>query len=389
MGNREHAMESITGTCTSNLVTLLALLLQMVLAMKAFSMTYSVTGTMSIESRGPNESLGQKHVALERTFEVAVDDHSWEIRVVLVGNANYRHFGSAYDGTNITYVSRPSGEAFDRLQKGVPRALYESCEVESGPVPRMVGSVGIPYVWLAFASGAYFTALTNNDALDLYPLTAKGGLYTARQQVPCRVSLSPAPPYLPIEAEYLRTNWARMNDNGKVVTFPLPTPFQSGFPALRFESMEFTNVGRLSLPTRFEIREYMILPQATNGNGLRCIRVVRGALTSVSRTRQPGPNELVGQVFQVADLRLAPGTMYLISNGIIPTTNDPRLAAAQAQAVTRVGIMQQKRLQDTANASHRRMLSCLLMALVFLSPLAFLLRGKRSDINTRKPMMKG
>jgi hypothetical protein len=291
-----------------------------------------------------SEPAGLKKAPDEREFEVLVNGSNWSVKMVLVGDTNYSYFLTTYDGSNVVYASRLNAEARQRLTPKTKGPLFASCEVEPSPVPGWIGNVADNYAWLAFASGCYFKALTNGAALDFHRLATPYGLFMARRVLPSRIELFPAPPYLPIQVDYLWTNRAAMANNGKVINWDLPAPFRRGFLAAELKSEGFTNVGGWSFPTKFEVKEYAPLPTATNENDFRCMVIVRGSVTAISTAPQKWSNELAGETFHVIDRRFPNSPTYFITNGVLPAPGDPMLALAQERAAREVNRIKDSRV---------------------------------------------
>src|SRR5207249_3793457 len=103
---------------------------------------------------------------LLREFTLSVQDCSWKISIVQVGNKDFDHFFYAYDGTNMTYYATPADRSRYANISGI---------VESSPVPRTWTSSCGEYVWLAFASGCYFSSITNGMAVSFRALNSPLG----------------------------------------------------------------------------------------------------------------------------------------------------------------------------------------------------------------------
>jgi hypothetical protein len=353
-------------------------MLQIVFASEAFCMSYSVKGTLTYEGHGLGELPGQVATPFVREFEVLLEDANWTVRMVPVGDANFSYFLSTYDGTNIMYVDGIRPDVQGRLLAAAQtqpngksvNSILPSGLLESSAVPRAMSSTGGAYAWLAFASGAYFKASTNGMAVDLYALETRSGLFTARRDVPCSFELSSVAPYLPVRVEYRWPNLAYMKADGVIVGRALPSPFQAGFVAAQFTSEAFTNIGGLSFPSKFEMKEYRPLPSATNASDYRCTLSVRGAVTAISVNPRHGASGLSGVELHVTDLRYPNAPMYTISNGAIPTPADPRIKAATAEALRR---LRATTVHDGEKAGNARFFWVSLCGIAFISPLFFII----------------
>jgi RNA polymerase sigma factor (sigma-70 family) len=313
----------------------------------SLGMGYTIRGTLTYEGHGLGESPYHLVVPFKRDFEVGVKDGKWVVKMTLIGNTNFKYFVSTFDGTNIVYVGKSTDEDLARLRASIrdkPRALagpevFQSCTVEQAPVPMAVSSAAGAHAWLALASGCYFKGVTGTTALDIHPLDAPQAGHFVRRELPCKFQLSTEAPYLPLQVQYAWTNILLMFPNGRLVDRPLPATFKGSFLAMELKSEQFTNVGGMSFPTKFEIREYMPLPTATNESDFRCTLVVRGLVTAISTTEQQFTNELAGEVFHVRDLRLPNAPGYHVTNGVIPSPDSPSLAEAKRQAAFRASLL--------------------------------------------------
>lgn len=150
---------------------------------KTLSITYSVEGDLTYEGHGLGEPQGYKGETYKWDFEVLVDDCKWTIKTIEIGNTNFSYFLTTYDGTNVTYLDRPSLGAFtllrSNLRPGVSN-LFQSCVVESVPVPRTMSLIPNAYPWLAFASGYYLGTVTNESVWDIHPLNIHQALFAGR-----------------------------------------------------------------------------------------------------------------------------------------------------------------------------------------------------------------
>jgi RNA polymerase sigma factor (sigma-70 family) len=313
----------------------------------SLGMGYTIRGTLTYEGHGLGESPYHLAVPFKRDFEVAVKDGKWVVKMTLIGNTNFKYFYSAFDGTNIVYVGKSTDEALAQLRASIrdkPPSLaglevFQSCTVEQALAPMAVSSAAGAHAWLALASGCYFKGVTGTTALDIHPLDAPQAGHFVRRELPCTFQLSTEAPYLPVQVQYTWTNVLLMFPNGRLVDRPLPATFKGSFLAMELKSEQFTNVGGMSFPTKFEIREYMPLPTATNESDFRCTLVVRGLVTAISTTEQQFTNELAGQVFEVRDLRLPNAPGYHVTNGVIPSPDSPSLTEAKRQAAFRASVL--------------------------------------------------
>jgi len=306
---------------------------------------------LDYEGQAPPGQPLQKPPMLRRDFEVFVTDCVWKVKVYLIGNTNFNYFSTTYDGTNIIYFDPVSSSAQARLsQRAMEKYTSElarnpnaspnitnvlgSCVIEPGPVPRSRSSTANAHIWLAFASGCYFKTLTDGVALDLNAIESNGAVFSRRQETPVQYVLNPAPPFLPIEAEYISTNLLALSTSGQLLQVPISPVLRAGFVSASFKSEGFTNVAGQTFPTKFEMRENSPLQNAKATNDVHCDLIVRGEVKSISVDHSSITNEIGTQVLFAHDLRIpnAP-PQYVISNGIVPSVDDPSLANAKAHAL--------------------------------------------------------
>jgi hypothetical protein len=350
---------------------------------------YFLKGEITYEGHALGESPDVTVTPFTREFEVWVEDCAWTVRMTLIGNPGLRYFLSSFDGTNTVYVARTTEQAHDRMQKalqtgsGASKAqrLLPSCTVEIARAPRSISSDGGAHVWLALASGCYFSALRNGKALEINPVPGQSAPPFTRREVPCRYHLSSTPPYLPTDLEYFWTNRAFVGPDGVVLSQELPTPFRAGFTATHLRSSQFTNLNGLSFPTEFEIREFLPLPWATNKGDFRCTLQVRGVVREISINPPSPPDELSGEVFHVIDLRLPNAPMYCVTNGVFPASTSKTLAAAKREALLRHNAA----TGGGEQVRRRQGLGVWILGAVFLCPLIFLVRLSRIAQPRQKP----
>jgi len=294
-------------------------------------MSYSVKGSYSYQVFVLQKAgEPRKEAPLLREFEARLDGCNWKLRVVLVGNTNYDSFIYSYDGTNLLHYAILAG---DGASVGAKREVT----VEDSPVPATTTSAAGEYLWLAFASGCYLKAQTNNSVWSFDQLRSRSGV-VGRYEVPCRFELSSFPPYLPTAVEYWRTNLAVVvGDDGVRASAPLPPMFgKGGYPSAVFKSGGFTNVHGLSFPREFEYLKYKPKPDAKTTNDLNCVVIVRGTVTSISTTEQRVDCALPSGRFMIHDLRVPePSVLYPIDDGAIPAVDNSIVKVARNQAKLR------------------------------------------------------
>lgn len=176
--------------------------------------------------------------------------------------------------------------------------------------------------------------------------------------------------------------------DGRITSKDLSPVFRGSFVAGEFKSDAFTNVTGLSFPTKFEMREYRPLPNASNTNDFRCTLIVKGEVRSISTTRQIWSNELPKEALAVNDYRFytnCPVSSYLVSNGSIPPLNDPELAVPKQEARQRLRAIEKAAIEARSRDIHAKSyLVRILLGATTFAPILLLLR--RIKINKQ---MKG
>jgi len=357
---------------------------------RTVSANYSIEGVLTYEGHGLGEPKDYKGEVFKRTFQVSVEDCKWTIKMIPIGNTNFTYSLSTYDGTNLIYLDRLTQESFNSLRSNLRHGvtnLFQSCIVESTPVPRTMASFANAYPWLAFASGCYFATVTNDSVWDIYPLNMQQSFFAGRRQIPCIRTLSAVPPYLPTRLEYKWTNLATMSLDGKILTRELPPAFRKSFVAGEFRSDEFTNISGLSFPTKFEMREYRPMPNASDSNDFRCTLIVKGAVTSISTTQHIWSNELPNELLVVNDYRFytnSPVPSYLTSNGFISSSDNPSLASARQAAWQRLQIIKNTAHIAPPSIHVKPALIRIFLCITMVAPLLLLLWKHRSNNKTNK-----
>ena len=347
----------------------------------SFASSYSVKGHFTYQLYTFNKQGAEiAEKPLERVFDLSVEDCSWKMKIVLVGNTNYDYFSYVYDGTNLYYSSKFLPNTADRLLKSKNSEqhtsftnLLEAMAVESGAVPRTITSAAGEYVWLAFASGCYFQGLTNNMATCLKSIRSRSGLMQ-RYQVPCHFSLSPLPPYLPMHVQYLKTNIESLGDDGKLVSHDLQPPFQGGYIRSEFTATAVTNFGMYQFPALFVYREYMPSPKTPTTTNLFCTLMVEGAILSLATNdSERSPNESISPSGRIVvhDSRIeGPAAMYVVSNTAIPEINSPIVAKAASNALRQFDRVTQL---PTKSDSSKRVIAKCLLGVISVLPLGYYL----------------
>ena len=187
----------------------------------------------------------------------------------------------------------------DRSQ-GEPRPVDNSATIESRTVPGNTGSYS-QYIWLAYASGRYFQALTNNLLPPIWTMEdprTRAHPFMVRAQF----ITNGAPPGLPSYIEYVTDGIHREYHPGKqsLIELPLPPPFDGGFTNAVYEVRSWTNVGGMTLPTWFT---FTVFSSPLAGPPIRRL-IVQGSPSAI-RTALPNSDLLprAPGVVSVADHR--------------------------------------------------------------------------------------
>ena len=280
--------------------------------------TYTVSGTVEYRLQVPQASA----VPLTNHFTIAVSNCTWRMYVRL-GNRTPKSplgFGYRYDGTDLLwYIVTESG-----------RTNLEGAVVQSVPVPEFDSSDGGPFVWLAYASHCYLVGRTNHVLLSLRSVSTRAG-EQLRFEVPATWRLREAPPRLPEFVRYWATGVPMAMEDKSVHFVPFPPPFTNGYPRGEFRTHGIVHIGDLSLPERFEYREFRPTARSVSGGELECVLVIEGRATKVEPDCDvvlPLPDALM-----IEDRRVSGAVVeYPATPGAVPSTTSEIVRKAQERS---------------------------------------------------------
>jgi hypothetical protein len=326
---------------------------QMYLVKGTFSYKLNIYG----EKEQPSPSL--------RTFEALCNGDAWRISVHVSDDKQFDSYIYSYDGTNLFYTSIPFSP---KVPGSVPGAV-----IESTPVPQRITYGLGEYIWLAYLSGNYFRTVSNGMAVSFEPIRSNTG-FIKRYEVPCKFELAAEAPFLPTNAQYRTTQLITLNDSGDITTFPLHSPYQSGFVRMNYESHEFTNIGKYFLPLTFEAHEYRMFPAAKSASELFCSVEIQGSATSMSVDNLAWVNDINGKIYVAQDLRVPePQVVYPITHGVIPSLNSTDVMNATREASIRQGV---KAIPTSSDMKKDRFVFVLIFVVISLVPLVFFVRKR-------------
>ena len=186
-------------------------------------------------------------------FTIAVSNNLWFMRITDVrSNAVAGYFEIGCDGQRTYYVDYQ--EAWARaaaLQRGTGYAENVAVGIV-GPqeVPHFPFAPQAGAIWLAYASGRYFDAATSAQLQPaatlfvLYGRNVQPNSFALQQTLWSRQERRPG---VPASAVYFDDGIAGLRGG---VAVKWPPPLDAGFTNAVYNTLEFTNVGGLALPTR-------------------------------------------------------------------------------------------------------------------------------------------
>jgi len=343
-------------------------------AQNAMGLNYSVKGELSYELQRPN---GESEPLL-RHYELQVEDCKWKVSVKLDNSTDESSFVYQYDGQNITYYARRPNQ-----EGGNVAGMVEAAES-----PQTWLSTADEFAWLALASHCYFAHITNGRALSFEVLRSPAGLIR-RFQVPVKFTLSAEEPHLPTHVAYFTDKLYLLGNDGVIQTNELAfwyphvdQPYKSG----EFNAQSFTNLHGLSFPTRFEYRAFHPRSDARTASDLKCMLVVRGTATNIVIGERSVAFKLPSASAYLQDLRVSQSsTLLKITNGVIPSTNDPQVLDAQKRASAAVKNAALAAARRKSFAARRTPIVVVLGA-VMISGLAFFWHAiRKRRIAPRRP----
>ncbi len=270
-------MAGRTRTASRNALILLALIFGFM--HHCSGAEFEVTGSISYETF----ILDRVQFSSKKDFKVSVGDCRWRILTKDVTHGDTVEIGFE---EGIAYRLNNSV----KVGSNVLSALIESEEVPAGDASL------ISYLWLAYASSCYFSAVTN-DWLTPVWIQDDPNLRYERFKVQAKWEIEGLPP-LPSRVEYFNDGIFRVYHpvKNERVSFAARAPYKQGYVNAVYQVVEQVHAAGLTLPTKFVFTRYAI-PPPSNTNA---VPVVGSGVI--------GTNHLmVRSVIRVDDSRVTPG----------------------------------------------------------------------------------
>lgn len=207
---------------------------------------YEVDGQLTY---AVGNSAGELKTNCFLSFHMWVNGCKWFIRTEYAIPGDIKYNEDSYDGTNVYAVS-----AFVDA-KVMPGSVRCSGIVESNNVPQESSWYASP-LWLAFASSCYFNESTSGMLQPIWHLSDLS-LRNSRYSVRGDWIHRQAAPFLPEKVLYYNDGSMRYKDkNGDSHIAHYDAPYNSGFLEAEYVASDFTNCGRITLPTSFVFTRY-------------------------------------------------------------------------------------------------------------------------------------
>src|SRR6478736_3009642 len=252
-----------------------------------------ISGRMTYTAYLPSGKLfGQ----LEEDFTCRVSipySTNWNIRVSPRRNSSntnsnlfetlYTEYGNEgesifrYEGLDqeiIQNIVKKHSNAATNIPTCSGRALILSTRI-----PPSEPNVYVTPVWFAYASSYYLSGKSSNRWPPLWyaPIvTTKSGDYAFACQMACQKSV----PFLPTEASWMASGVypSGFGDASKLVAYN--PPYDQGFTNGSYHAGSFTNIGGLSYPTSFELKQFRPRPNGASADEVVIAAVWNGVATS-------------------------------------------------------------------------------------------------------------
>jgi len=260
---------------------------------------------------------------------------------IFMGGARFFPLGTAHNPTN-TFSVAVSGCKYkisvesslsNTYQSGFDQVLYHLISIRTPTNPiynGMVESHEIPpddgttinYLWLAYASGCYFSEQSTNRLIPIWMLDDPN-LRDMDFTVPALWQLQ-VPSSLPSRVVYLNDGTHHtVSDNRMPSTFRYAAPFDQGFTNAEYEVLASTNVDGLVIPTQFTFTRYyvegkrLLMRTFTQGNATL---IRKGTTVSDFRPQFTGRSVTFDKRFRNAKDPV-PSVRYWVTNGNWPEIN--------------------------------------------------------------------
>ncbi len=223
---------------------------------------------------------------------------------------------SVHQGEGNRYVADFDGQALYQFFIMPQKGGY-TCLIGTNGIPPDDGR-GLNYLWLAYASGCYFSALETNRLSPIWiqddPDLVKNG-FTVRGFWNIQKTL----PLLPLQVCFLSDGVERTvsADRKKHLEWHYPSPFDRGFTNASYSVFETQAVGGLMLPSRFRFSRYYIygkqleILNMTEGVALR---LREGTKVHIFRPQFDGTAFVLDDRLAGVDRRVSP-INYFVTNG--------------------------------------------------------------------------
>jgi hypothetical protein len=247
-------------------------------------------------------------------FSVAVDGCRYRILVVDQGNGN--RCEAAFDNSELY--------EFFSVKSGV-NASY-TCVINTNNIPPDDGRT-LNYLWLAYASSCYFSAVKTNRLTPIWMLDDPD-LLDQGFDVKAFWQTQTGLPHVPVGVFYLSDGIVRaLSSDKRHIEFRYPAPFDQGFTNAVYTASATEMVGNLVLPARFVFTRYYV----QDPQHLSVLNVTEGEALNLREgtAKPPFRPTFTGQVF-VIDKRfrgldnLVPTITYHVTNGNWLTTDELR-----------------------------------------------------------------
>lgn len=269
--------------------------------------------TYTVFGGGAGFAAETSSMSFTNRFWVAVDGCRYKISVDQ-GNGN--RCEAAFD----------SGELYEFFTMKSGSNDSYTCLIDTNSIPPDDGRT-LNYLWLAYASSCYFSAVKTNRLTPIWMLDDPD-LLAQSFSVQASWQTESDLPHLPVAVFYLSDGIHRaLSSDKRHIEFRYPPPFAQGFTNAVYTALATKVVGTLVLPTRFVFTRYYV----QDPQHLSVLNVTEGDALSLREgtAKPPFRPSSKGQVF-VIDKRFrgsdkpVPVISYHVTNGNWPTLAELR-----------------------------------------------------------------
>ena len=344
-----------------------------IIAAPVYGQEFTVTGITTYKVL----YSGDVRVWRTNSFTVSVSNCNWLIRSTPIHREELDYTEMGYANGEIRMLYH-----FTKSVNGAETNILVG-KVDQNDVPPDDGST-ISHLWLAYASGCYFAQITNTHLkpvwlLDDFDLRYEGFTVNAGWKV------SDLTPKLPEFVVYFNDGVLRARDSTGRVSFKARPPYDGGYTNAIFESLIWTNIGRIALPLAFSFQRFGLKNPAASSNDLALINLIEAQADQVSTAVGRisfGPS--FAGTASVADQRFNPplrDLIYTIRDGRWPAKTDSKLLKEYNHQAQSRGIG--KFAGNPPSGIRRLVIQCLFVILILI-PLAGLMIRKLNPKNQRK-----